>query len=74
MVYAQNTMGASTTEWGLIEMIVAPYTIVVLLFSGKLVDRYGRKRIILSCLALTPSMILVFLFSTNFLTLLSSFV
>lgn len=70
IVYAQNTIGVSTTEWGLIEMIVAPYTIMVLLFSGKLVDRYGRKQIILSCLALAPGMILIFLFSTNFLTLL----
>jgi MFS family permease len=71
IVYAQNTIGASTTEWGVIEMIVAPYTILVLLFSGKLVDRYGRKRIILSCLALAPGIILVFLFSSNFLTLLA---
>jgi MFS family permease len=70
IVYAQNVIGASTTEWGLIEMIVAPYTIMILLFSGKLVDRYGRKRIILLCLAFAPGMVLVFLFSANFFTLL----
>jgi len=70
IVYAQNVIGVSTGEWGLIEMIVAPYTIMILLFSGKLVDRYGRKRIILLCLALAPCMVLVFLFSANFFTLL----
>ena len=66
VVYAEEAIGITTAEWGLIETIVAAVNITALIVSGNLVDRFGRKRLILANLALAPVTNLSFIFCRNF--------
>jgi MFS family permease len=65
IVYGQSVIGLTTTQWGLIEIIVAPVNIVVLLFSGRFVDRFGKKRVMLLALLTAPLVNLSFIFCRN---------
>jgi len=66
VVYAGNVVGISTIEWGLIEIIVAGVNVLVLIFSGNFVDRFGRRRVMLINLLLAPVVNLSFIYCQNF--------
>jgi DHA1 family multidrug resistance protein-like MFS transporter len=65
VVYGQSVIGLTTPEWGLIEIIVAPVNIAILLFSGRFVDRFGKKRVMLIALLTAPLVNLSFIFCQN---------
>jgi len=62
IVYAKTLIGITTVEWGMIEVVVAAVNIIILFFSGSLVDRLGRKRVMLLTLAVAPMANLGFIY------------
>ena len=65
IVYAKTAIGITTVEWGMIEVIVAGVNILVLFFSGTLVDHLGKKKTMLLTLAVAPLVNLAFVYSQN---------
>ncbi|MEM2093950.1 MAG: MFS transporter [Candidatus Bathyarchaeia archaeon] len=65
VVYAKTIIGLTTVEWGIIEVIAAAVNILVLFFSGSLVDRLGKKKIMLLNLTAAPVVNLAFIYCGN---------
>ncbi len=65
IVYAKTAIGISTVEWGMIEVIVAGINILVLFFSGTIVDHLGKKKTMLITLAVAPLVNIAFVYSQN---------
>ncbi|MDQ1281556.1 MAG: hypothetical protein QG670_2821 [Thermoproteota archaeon] len=66
VVYAKSVIGLTTVEWGTIQSLVAAVNVIVLLFSGRYVDRLGRKKIMLLNLLMSPALSISFVFCQNF--------
>lgn len=62
IVYAEEAIGLSSTEWGIITGVGSAASIVIkILLVGKLLDRFGRRRILLAITALDTSTYLLFI-------------
>ncbi len=70
IVYAKTVVGINTVEWGLITSIAAGVNTLVLFFTGRFVDRFGRKKIMLINFLIAPITILFFIYCQNFLQML----
>ena len=66
VVYAQEVIGFTSAEWGLILVIETALRILAFIPAGMLVDRYGRTRFLLVSLFLTLGSVPFFVLSTTF--------
>ncbi len=66
VVYAKTIIGLGTVEWGIIETTAAAINTFFLLFSGRFVDRYGSKRVMLANLLMAPAVNLSFIYCQSF--------
>jgi len=66
IVYAKAIIGLSAFEWGIIEVVAAAVSTLVLIFSGGFADRYGSKGVMLVNLFLAPWINLSFIFCESF--------
>ena len=70
VVYATEQVGLSTTEWGVImfvEKIVVLFTFII---AGFLVDRWGRKMVLLVALLISAVTIPLFIILKSFMAIL----
>ncbi len=66
IVYAETFIGLSPVEWGMAEITASAVSIGVLLFSGRLTDRYGSKRVIFLNLLAAPVINISFIYCQDF--------
>ena len=63
VVYANDHIGLSSAQWGLVLLVEAALGNIVRIPAGFLADRYGRARFILASLLLTTAAIPFFVFA-----------
>lgn len=62
IVYATSLIGISATSWGVTSAIQGGTRLVLSQWSGKLLDRYGRRKLLIPFLAIVPLYPLTFLY------------
>ena len=70
MVYATEEIGLSATEWGLILLVEAVVKLFAFMAAGVLVDRYGRKKILLVALLISLFTIPLFVILKSFIAIM----
>ncbi len=70
IVYATKVIGITPTQWGLIMLISGALRIVLTIPIGSLVDKYGRRRLILSGIAVSVLPVFLFVHCTTFIQVL----
>jgi len=74
ILYATEVLGITPFQWGQIALISGAVRFSVALPAGRLIDKYGAKKILVGLLALSPILSIAFLYSNSFaqaLTVLS---
>ena len=66
VVYGEMIVGLTTAEWGLSEVTATGVYMLVMFFSGRLADRYGSKKVMLTNLLIAPAINLSFIFCQDF--------
>lgn len=66
IVYATTLVGINATSWGLTSAIQGGARLLIATPAGRVMDRAGRRKLLLPFMALTPMYPLVFLFIKNF--------
>ncbi len=70
VVYATEEIGLSATEWGLILLVEAVVKLFAFMAAGVLVDRYGRKKILLVALLISLFTIPLFVILKSFIAIM----
>jgi MFS family permease len=70
VVYATEEIGLSATEWGLILLVEAVVKLFAFMAAGVLVDRYGRKKILLVALLISLFTIPLFVILKSFMAIM----
>jgi MFS family permease len=65
IVYATNVIGVKPTDWGLAMTLSGVTTVIASFLAGQLIDRFGRRRTLLTALFFMPFLILSFIFCTT---------
>lgn len=65
-LYAVDVIFLTTIQWGLINTINIGISLVLMMPSGSLTDRYGRKKLIVIFTGVTSALVTVFLFCRTF--------
>ena len=66
IVYATSLVGISATSWGMTSAIQGGIRLLIATPAGRLMDKIGRRRLLIPFMALTPFYPLVFLIVQNF--------
>lgn len=66
ILYAHNITGISATQWGLLAMFQGILRIMVAVPAGMWMDTHSRRRILLVCMLVTPTIPLLFLIAGSF--------
>ena len=66
ILYAYEKLGASATTWGLLSLISGLVRMLVAIPAGSIMDKYGRRKLLIPFMTLTPLMPLYFLVSGGF--------
>lgn len=69
VVYATTFIGISATLWGLNSAIQGGVNMLLAVPAGKMMDRLGRKKLLVGLMALTPIFPIAFLFIKDYYTL-----
>lgn len=69
-LYAVDIHSLTTVEWGVITSIAQIISLVATFGVGWLIDSYGRKRVFIPSILLLGAAVLLFIFSTSFVTIL----
>ena len=70
VLYASDVLGLTPYQWGQAALISGAVRFTMAIPAGKLIDKYGAKRMIVCFLALTPILSIAFLVSTSFVQVL----
>ena len=70
VVYATEEIGLSAAEWGLILLVEAVVKLFAFMAAGVLVDRYGRKNILLVALLISLFTIPLFVILKSFIAIM----
>jgi MFS family permease len=70
VVYATEQIGLSTVEWGLIMLVEAGVKLITFMVAGVLVDRWGRRHILLAALLISMVAIPLFILLRSFTAIL----
>ena len=62
IVYATTLLGISATSWGVTSAIQGGTRLVIAQWSGKLIDRFGRRRLLIPFMFLVPLYPLIFIY------------
>ncbi len=71
VLYATEVLGITPFQWGQIALISGVIRFAVAIPAGKLIDKYGAKKILVGLLALTPILSIAFLYSNSFVQALT---
>jgi len=72
IVYAEGAIGLSSTEWGAVIVVGSIISIALKIFIvGKILDRYGRRKVLLIIIASDTLTYLLFINCKNFIQVLS---
>ncbi|MEM4726947.1 MAG: MFS transporter [Candidatus Bathyarchaeia archaeon] len=66
ILYASDFIGISASEWGLLSLISGSIRVMVALPAGRLIDKHGRRKLLVPLMLLTPFMPLAFLRARGF--------
>jgi len=69
VVYATTFIGISATLWGLNSAIQGGVNMLLAIPAGKMMDRLGRKRLLVAMMAITPVFPIAFLFIKDYYVL-----
>ena len=69
VVYATTFIGISATLWGLNSAIQGGVNVLLAVPAGKMMDRLGRKKLLVSLMAVTPIFPIAFLFIKDYYVL-----
>lgn len=69
-LYAVDIHSLTTVEWGIITSIAQIISLIATFGIGWLIDSYGRKRVFIPSILLLGAAVLLFIFSTSFVTVL----
>ena len=70
ILYAADILGLSASEWGLLSLIAGGIRFVLAIPAGRIMDRYGRRKLLIPLLWLMPITPVAFIFSRGFWDLL----
>ena len=71
VIYATTYIGISATLWGLNSAIQGGVNMVLAIPAGKMMDRRGRKKLLVGMMAITPIFPIAFLFIRDYYTLVA---
>ncbi len=71
VVYATTYIGISATLWGLNSAIQGGVNMVLAIPAGRMMDRLGRKKLLVAMMAVTPIFPIAFLFIKDYYTLVA---
>ena len=71
VLYATEVIGITPLQWGQIALISGVVRFTVAIPAGKLIDKYGAKKILVGLLALTPILSIAFLYCNSFVQALT---
>jgi MFS family permease len=71
VIYATTFIGISATLWGLNSAIQGSVNMVLAIPAGKMMDRRGRKKLLVGMMAITPIFPIAFLFIRDYYTLVA---
>ena len=71
VVYANNHIGLTSTQWGLVLLVEAALGNAVRIPAGFLADRYGRTRFILAALLLSTATLPCFIFAQTLMQVIA---
>lgn len=66
ILYGQDVLGLSASEWGLLSLVAGGIRFVFAIPAGRIMDRYGRRRIILPMMLITPLLSFSFIYARGF--------
>jgi MFS family permease len=71
VVYATTYIGISATLWGLNSAIQGGVNMLLAIPAGKMMDKLGRKKLLVAMMAVTPIFPIAFLFIKDYYTLVA---
>jgi len=71
VVYATTYIGISATLWGLNSAIQGGVNMVLAIPAGKMMDKHGRKKLLVALMAVTPIFPIAFLFIKDYYALVA---
>jgi MFS family permease len=69
ILFFNDGLGLSASQWGLLTLVAGGVRMALAIPAGKLMDRYGRRRLMIPMMILTPLIPLWFMFSRGFMDL-----
>jgi DHA1 family multidrug resistance protein-like MFS transporter len=66
ILYGQDVIGLSASEWGLLSLVAGGIRFVFAIPAGKIMDRYGRRRVIIPMMLITPLLPFFFIYARGF--------
>jgi MFS family permease len=69
ILFFSDGLGLSASQWGILSLIAGGVRMALALPAGKLMDRYGRRKLMVPMMILTPLIPLWFMFTRGFMDL-----
>ena len=66
VLFASDRLGLSASDWGLLSLISGGVRMALAVPAGRLMDRFGRKKLIIPMMILTPLLPLWFIYARGF--------
>jgi MFS family permease len=70
ILFFSDGLGLSASQWGMLTLVAGGVRMVLAIPAGRLMDRYGRRRLMIPMMILTPLIPLWFMYSRGFTDLL----
>lgn len=69
ILYAKDGLSLSASDWGLLSLVAGGVRMALAIPAGRIMDRYGRRKLIIPMMLLTPLLPLWFIFARGFMDL-----
>jgi len=66
ILYGQDVIGLSASEWGLLSLVAGGIRFIFAIPAGKIMDRYGRRKLIIPMMLITPLFPISFIYARGF--------
>ena len=66
ILYGQDVIGLSASEWGLLSLLAGGIRFIFAIPAGSIMDRYGRRKLIIPMMLITPLLPFSFIYARGF--------
>ncbi len=66
ILFGQDVIGLSASEWGLLSLVAGGIRFVFAIPAGRIMDRYGRRKLIIPMMLISPLLPLFFIYARGF--------